>query len=140
MQEFSGCRLRAAERSILQATNLRMQTTGALAVMRGAALEMAMEARAEGDAINDSLALYRAALGRLDGGKRVGDHTYMHRELVEAQDASARRLVEEATCAAGLSLRDYNIVRISRDRPELALLSYPTFFDDPFPALRTSWL
>jgi len=99
-----------------------------------------MEARSTSNTIDGPLALYRTALGRLDGGKRVGDHTYMHRALVEGQDAAVRRLVKEATCAAGLSLPDYNIVRISRDRPELALLNYPAFFDDPFPALHTSWL
>ena len=99
-----------------------------------------MEARAEGDPIDDSLARCVEALGRLVGGKRVGDNTYMHLALVEAQESAARRIVDEAACAAGLSPRDYNVVRISRARPELALLSYPTFFEDPFPALRTSWL
>lgn len=117
-----------------------MRTTGASAVMRGAALERAMEASAESDPIDDLLAVYQEALGRLDGGKRVADHTYMHIALLEAQDSATRRIVDEAACAAEVSLQDYNVVRISRNRPELALLSYPTFFDDPFPALRTSWL
>jgi DNA phosphorothioation-associated putative methyltransferase len=99
-----------------------------------------MQDRAEGDPAHGLLTLYRAALGRLDGGKRVGDDTYMHLALVEAQDTSVRRLVEASACAAGLSVHDYNIVRISRGRPELALLNYPNFFDDPFPALHTSWL
>jgi DNA phosphorothioation-associated putative methyltransferase len=99
-----------------------------------------METRAEGDAIDDPVKLYRAAFERLDGGKRVGDHTYMHLALVAAQEPAARRIVDAAACAAGLYPQDYSIVRLSRDRPELALLNYPKFFDDPFPALRTSWL
>jgi DNA phosphorothioation-associated putative methyltransferase len=140
MQESIGCGLRAAEDSILRVRNPRLHTTGALAVIQGAALERAMETRAEADPTDNPVTLYRAALGRLDGGKRVGDHTYMHQALVEAQEPAARRIVDAAACAAGLSLQNYNIVRLSRDRPELALLNYPKFFDDPFPALRTSWL
>ena len=34
----------------------------------------------------------------------------------------------------------YNLVRIDAEGPYIALLNYPGFFDEPFPALRESWL
>lgn len=34
---------------------------------------------------------------------------------------------------------DFNVIRVTDDASELALLAYPGFFDDPFPALAASW-
>ncbi|MBX9596016.1 MAG: DNA phosphorothioation-associated putative methyltransferase [Roseomonas sp.] len=84
--------------------------------------------------------LHAAALTRLEGGKRVGDHVYMHVSLLAAQDEPVRKLVEVATALAGAANAACSVVRIARSRPEVALLDYPDFFTEAFPTLRASWV
>lgn len=84
--------------------------------------------------------LHARAVTELDGGKRVGDVIYMHVSLVADQATPVQELIAEASAIAGLEAAEFSVVRISREQPEVALLHYPNFFDEPFPALRTSWL
>ncbi len=90
--------------------------------------------------IDDLVALHDEALGRLWGGKRVNDAVYLHCLLVAEQADAVKRLVAAAQSLAGLSEEKFGIVRISGKLPEIALLDYPGFFDEPFPQLSTSWL
>ena len=49
--------------------------------------------------------------------------------------------IAEAERIAGVARgRQFNLVRMDQDGLCVALLHYPAFFDDPFPALRESWL
>jgi DNA phosphorothioation-associated putative methyltransferase len=82
--------------------------------------------------------LHAVALTRLEGGKRVGDHVYMHVLLVAEQDEPVRRLAEIATGIAEAETAAWSVVRIARSRPEIALLDYPDFFTEAFPTLRAS--
>src|SRR5689334_19041590 len=86
----------------------------------------------------DRASQYAAAIRLLIGGKRVGDAVYMHSSLIEEQAAEVRALVGEACALARPGA--YTVVRLALRRPEVGLLDYPLFFDDPFPALRLSWL
>ncbi len=83
---------------------------------------------------------HAAAVRLLDGGKRVGDAVYMHVSLLQEQSGAVRDLVmASATLAPGADGR-FSVVRIALRRPEIGLLDYPRFFDEPFPLLRASWL
>lgn len=71
-------------------------------------------------------------------GKRVARKIYVH---TSALHNKMRRLVECASLVAGINSRDFNMVRFAHpEEAQVALMSYPTFFDDGFPALRASWL
>lgn len=82
-----------------------------------------------------------AATARLiDGGKRVGDAVYMHVSMLEEQSGAIRDLVTAAATLAPDAEGRFSVVRIALRRPEIGLLDYPRFFEEPFPALRASWL
>jgi DNA phosphorothioation-associated putative methyltransferase len=73
-------------------------------------------------------------------GKKVLDRLYLHLSAIDVLNETSAALVSEAI---RLSLRspniDFNVVRVSEDKQEVALLNYALFFEDPFPALRHSW-
>ncbi|TVQ85565.1 MAG: DNA phosphorothioation-associated putative methyltransferase [Chromatiaceae bacterium] len=73
-------------------------------------------------------------------GKRVGAKSYLHVEALSASDAAIREHARMAADAAGLEPAvDFNLIRLDPTGAELALLHYPGFFDEPFPALADSW-
>ncbi len=73
-------------------------------------------------------------------GKRVGNSIYLHQELLARQPPVVGGLAAEAARLAELPSTAFNVVRLSTRRPEVALLHYPNFFTEPFPALKASWL
>jgi hypothetical protein len=80
------------------------------------------------------------AVRLIDGGKRVGDGAYLHTSLLLEQPPPLRELIAAAAALAGSAATGFNVLRVALKRPEVALLDYPAFFEDPFPALRMSWL
>jgi DNA phosphorothioation-associated putative methyltransferase len=73
-------------------------------------------------------------------GKRVVDRLYLHVSAVETLDGAADLLVAEAIRQTGRTPNsDFNVVRIREDTDEVALLQYPRFFEEAFPALIHSW-
>ena len=79
------------------------------------------------------------AVRRIDGGKRVGDGVYLHASLLGEQPSALRELVGVAVALAGAGAAEFNVLRVALKQPEVALLDYPAFFQDPFPSLRMSW-
>jgi DNA phosphorothioation-associated putative methyltransferase len=74
-------------------------------------------------------------------GKRIGGSLYLHVSALEDQDAAVRDRVAEAESLAGVSADShYNLVRLDERAERVALLNYPGFFNEPFPALRERWL
>jgi len=73
-------------------------------------------------------------------GKTVARRTYLHVSCLPEADLALEARLTEAEKVAGVSRRvDFNLVRIDPSSSQIALLNYPGFFDDPFPALRDSW-
>ncbi len=74
-------------------------------------------------------------------GKKVVDEFYIHLSAVEEiQDASARQAIERAI--RGLPpATPYppNVAKFNARTGRVSLLSYPDFFDLPFPVLAASW-
>ena len=73
--------------------------------------------------------------------KVVGGRTYLHVDTLSLLDAVlVARVVAAEQLAQVKRHEHFNLVRIDDAGPWIALLNYPEFADDPFPALRESWL
>lgn len=74
-------------------------------------------------------------------GKTVAGRRYLHVTALGGLDAPTRARVDQCAAIVGLVRGDdYNVVRLELDGAAVALLQYPGFFDEPFPALAASWL
>lgn len=73
--------------------------------------------------------------------KVVGGRTYFHSDALHLLDAGqAGRVVAAERLANVKRGEHFNLVRLDDVGFCVALLNYPQFADDPFPALRESWL
>ncbi|MBK1630282.1 hypothetical protein CKO31_05875 [Thiohalocapsa halophila] len=78
-------------------------------------------------------------------GKTVGRKRYVHVDTLRTGpggdvDGALAEQLAAAEQLAGVSRGEhFNLVRIDADGAELALLHYPGFVDEPFPALAQSW-
>ena len=73
-------------------------------------------------------------------GKVVGGQVYIHVEVLDSLEAKKQSLVRLAESAAQVTANEqYNVVRVALDGTGVALLNYPTFFEEAFPALAGSW-
>jgi len=73
-------------------------------------------------------------------GKHVGDHVYLHSSAIPELPDSWQAAIGSAACTVGVTPGEqFNVVKIHRLCDEMSLLSYPGFFEDPFPSLARSW-
>lgn len=73
--------------------------------------------------------------------KTVAGRTYLHIDALPLLDVGTAARVQQAERLAGVERRThFNLVRLDDAGAAIALLNYPDFADDPFPALRESWL
>jgi DNA phosphorothioation-associated putative methyltransferase len=73
-------------------------------------------------------------------GKKVLNHVYWHYSLTFEQSEIVQEKVAQAEeLAALVAGENYNVVKFNLNGDALSLLSYPDFFDNPFPALARSW-
>ena len=77
---------------------------------------------------------------KASSGKVVAGRVYLHISALHDAGPAVSDLVVSASQAAQRHPgQDFNIVRIDAGGVEVALLQYPQFFEDPFPALLESW-
>ena len=73
-------------------------------------------------------------------GKLVGTHLYAHESALPFLPTQWQELVTKGASLPGLKPDEhFNVVKLHEHGDELSLLSYPDFFQDPFPALARSW-
>ncbi len=73
-------------------------------------------------------------------GKHVAGKHYAHISVLPLLSERDQVLTREAINISGLAPdRDFNVIRVTDDGDEVALLAYPGFFQEPFPALAASW-
>lgn len=73
-------------------------------------------------------------------GKSVHLSRYLHIESFHLLNTSEIEIIENAEKLAQINKsQDYNVVRISENKDSISFLYYPSFFDQPFPQLNTSW-
>jgi hypothetical protein len=72
--------------------------------------------------------------------KSVGRHHYVHLDGFELlpTDATARLVAAESLAQITRGDR-FNVARFDNSHNRVALLNYPSFFEDAFPALHESW-
>src|SRR5882672_8090833 len=73
-------------------------------------------------------------------GKKVAGKRYLHVSALESIDSNTEGSVRTAASIAGVRPeQDFNVIRIDVSGSTCALLSYPRFFEEPFPRLEKSW-
>ncbi|MBS3904661.1 MAG: DNA phosphorothioation-associated putative methyltransferase [Simkania sp.] len=73
-------------------------------------------------------------------GKKVLNSVYWHCSLTSSQDSKVQQTIKAAEVLAHLKPGlDYNIIKYDSKSGMLSLLWYPNFFEEPFPALETSF-
>lgn len=84
---------------------------------------------------------YLPAVKALRFGKRLPDALYVHRDAFNSLPPVLREAVFEAEDIASVTMGrfDYDVIKFSRTKHSISLLSYPTFFTEGFPGLVTSW-
>ncbi len=74
-------------------------------------------------------------------GKTVHRHTYVHVSCLELLEPEQRILALAAAQQSGLQPGEhFNVLRFESDLKRIALLSYPEFFEAPYPELKQSWV
>ncbi|MHB9840951.1 DNA phosphorothioation-associated putative methyltransferase [Paraburkholderia terrae] len=75
-------------------------------------------------------------------GKRVADEFYIHLSvLTEVDDEAIRSGIQAALDSMPLEIDEApNVAKYNLKTRRVALLSYPHFFEDPFPSLSSSWV
>lgn len=87
----------------------------------------------------ESVSEYNKAVRSLRVGKHLPSDVYVHKTLVPSLPLSAQISVAEALGIAGLTLGDIDLVKLSKSKPSVSLLSYPGFWSEPFPGIVASW-
>lgn len=72
-------------------------------------------------------------------GKTIGRSLYLHTSALGRASLELTDLVQRGTAVAALAPDSFNVVRFDPVEDALALLHYPTFFDDAFPPLHQTW-
>ena len=74
-------------------------------------------------------------------GKTVADEFYVHLSVLDQLDSEARSTIQRACEQLPTSLHDMpNVAKMNLRTGRVSLLSYPTFFDEPFPILASAWI
>ena len=81
---------------------------------------------------------YRAAVDGLQVGKRLPSAVYLHKSALERADGVVLAAVEAGEAIADLKRGDWDVVKLDRLELKISLLAYPTFSNDPHPALERS--
>ena len=72
-------------------------------------------------------------------GKAVGARLYMHTSALTLAAPEVVQAAHDAAARLAIPPERYNVVRLDASSETIALLHYPTFFEDAFPALAQSW-
>ncbi len=72
-------------------------------------------------------------------GKKIGSSLYLHISALGQASSELVDLVQRGTTAASIASDAFNVVRFDPVDDALALLNYPTFFEEACPSLHRSW-
>lgn len=81
---------------------------------------------------------YKDGVEAISFGKRVGTHLYLHRCAQNDLPQILRSIASLGESVAKAHQFTFDILKFGLRRPSLSLLSYPGFFEDPFPILEAS--
>ncbi len=73
-------------------------------------------------------------------GKKIALRTYLHISAIDVAEEEYYQALNLAEVISNTSREsDFNVMRFELALNRIALLNYPTFFDEAFPALQESW-
>ena len=81
---------------------------------------------------------YKALVDALPGGKRLPASIYLHKDALPDIDAAIVDLIQTAAKEFGVKPKDWDLVKLYRRDLKISFLSYPGFYEYPYPALRKS--
>ncbi len=88
------------------------------------------------DEDGEALGRWRSHVGGITAGKVVGGARYVHLSAVPDETLAYLRA---EVAAVGGPAEGFNVLKLAPDARRLSLLSYPDFFERPFPLLSDAW-
>jgi DNA phosphorothioation-associated putative methyltransferase len=82
--------------------------------------------------------LFNSLVANLPLGKKLPDAFYLHKSALTELDPSLEKFIFAVGNALKIPEDDWHVVKLSRNEFKLSLLSYPSFFDESYPALTQS--
>lgn len=82
--------------------------------------------------------LFRKLVSDVSIGKKLPDAIYIHRSAIIYLPAKLKNLVFAVGKALKIDVESWDVVKISRSKFSLSLLSYPSFFEESYPPLTKS--
>jgi len=82
---------------------------------------------------------YKKLVTAITVGKQLPDAVYVHESAMELLPDEIAKLCFKIASALKIDKREWNIVKFYKRDYKLALLSYPAFDSDSYPALKTSF-
>jgi DNA phosphorothioation-associated putative methyltransferase len=81
---------------------------------------------------------YLGLVASISGGKRLPDALYLHVDALPTLPEPLQHVVRAAEALLPSDER-WNVLKLGTERCKLSFLWYPTFFEDGFPLLQSSW-
>lgn len=81
---------------------------------------------------------YKALVAQIETGKVLQDAKYIHESALSSVPPELLAFVERQRSELAVPDVSYNVLKFHHRDFKVSLLHYPTFFEDPYPALRVS--
>ncbi len=78
---------------------------------------------------------YKELVNAISLGKQLPDAVYVHRTVLDVVPPELMAHLARSVAALGLEDKDWNVVKFFKRDHKVALLNYPRFFEDAYPAL-----
>lgn len=78
---------------------------------------------------------YKTLVSTISVGKQLPDAIYLHETALDTLPVELAAHVARATATLGLDRKEWNILKFFKRDHKVALLNYPRFFEDAYPAL-----
>ena len=82
---------------------------------------------------------YKELVKSIPVGKQLPDAVYLHESALHTLPRALGRRLARVVVDLGLDGEDWNIIKFFKRDHKLALLHYPSFFEDSYPALHQSF-
>jgi DNA phosphorothioation-associated putative methyltransferase len=82
---------------------------------------------------------YKELVTGISSGKQLPDAVYVHETALDAVPLELAAHLARAVAALGLDQKEWNVIKFFKRDHKVALLNYPRFFDDAYPALECAY-
>src|SRR5690242_16834456 len=82
---------------------------------------------------------YKELVAQISIGKQLPDAVYVHTSALDAVPLELAAHVARAVAALELDKKEWNLIKFYKRDHKIALLSYPRFFDEAYPALEHAY-